>query len=89
MGRPARLRRAEAPQPIRAVATARAGAERRHEQRFYHCADCADPDLFDLCVECCGAVYLKQGTPEAQARCRLQPHPTHVIATHRMVQVAI
>ena len=52
-------------------------------QRFYHCADCADTDLFDLCTTCCASVYLKQGN-----YIQLPPHPTHVFASHRMVQIA-
>ena len=57
--------------------------------RFYHCADCPETTgLFDLCSECCAAVYLKQGTPHAMARAKQLPaHPTHSFASHRMVQI--
>ena len=57
-------------------------------RRYYHCMDCREETgLFDLCTECCAAVYLKQGTPQALARMNLPSHPTHQYATHRMVQV--
>lgn len=57
-------------------------------QRYYHCADCQeDTGLFDLCTECCAAVYLKQGTPAALAKMRLPDHPTHVYETHQMVHI--
>ena len=53
-----------------------------------HCQDCLEETgLFDLCTECCAAIYLKQGTPRALA---MQPpsHPTHAHASHRMAHVA-
>ena len=41
-------------------------------QRYYHCSDCAEATgLFDLCVRCCGAFYLKSG-PALKI-----DHPTH------------
>ena len=55
--------------------------------RYYHCLDCPEETgLFDLCSECCAAVYLKQGSPRAL---KVQPpsHPTHSYAQHRMVHV--
>lgn len=52
-------------------------------QRFYHCTECVDPDLFDLCTTCCAAVYLKQGSLKQP----LPPHPTHNLASHKMVQI--
>jgi hypothetical protein len=57
--------------------------------RFYHCVDCREETgLFDLCVECCGALYLKQGTPRAMSKCRPEAHPTHDFGSHRMIHVA-
>ena len=51
-------------------------------QRYYHCSDCAEATgLFDLCVRCCGAFYLKSG-PALKI-----DHPTHDYETHRMVHV--
>jgi hypothetical protein len=57
--------------------------------RFYHCAECREEQggLFDLCVVCCGAVYLKQGKPELLQRARQLRHPTHNFQTHPMVHV--
>ena len=50
--------------------------------RYYHCADCAEETgLFDVCVRCCGALYLGQGPP-----IRID-HPTHNYETHRMQHV--
>ena len=57
-------------------------------QRFYHCTDCREETgLFDLCTECCAAIYLKQGARAQQT----QPpdHPTHVYSSHRMVHIAL
>jgi len=57
--------------------------------RYYHCMDCAEHQggLFDLCSECCAALYLKQGSPRALAQVRAPAHPTHQYASHRMQQV--
>ena len=58
-------------------------------RRFYHCADCKEDEggLFDLCVPCCGAVYLQQGPPELLQRVRSLSHPTHDVGKHKMVHV--
>ena len=49
--------------------------------RYYHCLDCReDVQLFDLCVRCCGTMYL-QGGPKL-------PHPMHDYTSHRMTHVA-
>lgn len=58
--------------------------------RFYHCTDCPErTGLFDLCTECCAAIYLKKGTPSAMAKSGGPPaHPTHNYQTHRMIHVA-
>ena len=50
--------------------------------RYYHCADCVEATgLFDLCVRCCGAIYLKSGPPIQL------DHPTHDYKLHRMLHV--
>ena len=50
--------------------------------RYYHCVDCREETgLFDLCVRCCGAVYLAQG-----GGMRID-HPTHDYARHKMEHV--
>ena len=58
--------------------------------RYYHCSDCPErTGLFDLCTECCAAIYLKKGTPSAMAKSGGPPvHPTHNYQTHRMIHVA-
>ena len=54
--------------------------------RFYHCQDCQEETgLFDLCSECCAALYLQQGRSVGVQR---PEHPTHDYASHRMLQVA-
>eukprot|EP00325_Prymnesiales_sp_UTEX-LB-985_P004659 CAMPEP_0174703426 /NCGR_PEP_ID=MMETSP1094-20130205/7381_1 /TAXON_ID=156173 /ORGANISM="Chrysochromulina brevifilum, Strain UTEX LB 985" /LENGTH=167 /DNA_ID=CAMNT_0015901349 /DNA_START=72 /DNA_END=572 /DNA_ORIENTATION=- len=56
--------------------------------RFYHCTDCPErTGLFDLCTECCAAIYLKKGTPGAMGRAP-PAHPTHNYQSHRMIHVA-
>lgn len=58
--------------------------------RYYHCEDCKEEEggLFDMCTECCAAVYLRQGSPRAMATvAQLPRHPTHQYATHRMRHV--
>ena len=57
--------------------------------RYYHCRDCAEPRLFDLCTVCTAAAYLKKGTPNAlRAGARaIEAHPGHKFTTHRMVHV--
>ena len=52
--------------------------------RYYHCQDCQEATgLFDLCVRCCGAIYLKShGGPPLKI-----DHPTHDYDTHRMAHV--
>ena len=52
--------------------------------RYYHCADCPEETgLFDLCVRCCGAVYLRQpGAPPIALE-----HPTHDYQRHAMQHV--
>lgn len=48
--------------------------------RYYHCAECQEhTGLFDLCVRCCGAIYLQGG--------RKIPHPTHDYVSHTMQHV--
>lgn len=49
--------------------------------RYYHCADCREETgpLFDLCVRCCGVIYLQGG--------QKLPHPTHNYGTHQMQHV--
>ena len=55
--------------------------------RFYHCADCPEETgLFDLCTECCAAIYLRQGSPRALSM-PVPQHPTHSYESHRMVHV--
>ena len=50
--------------------------------RYYHCYDCQEATgLFDLCVRCCGAIYLKQGAPITVN------HPTHDYNSHRMAHI--
>ena len=49
--------------------------------RYYHCADCIEATgLFDLCVRCCGAIYLQGGAMRID-------HPTHDYQTHRMQHI--
>ena len=56
--------------------------------RYYHCADCREETgLFDLCVVCCGAVYLQQGPPPLLQQARQLRHPTHDFKRHTMVHV--
>ena len=58
--------------------------------RYYHCADCLEETgLFDLCTECCAAIYLKQSTPRAMANARPPNHATHNYSSHRMIHIAI
>jgi hypothetical protein len=53
--------------------------------RYYHCANCQEATgLFDLCTECCAALYLKQGGADVSK----PEHATHDYATHQMVHVA-
>ena len=48
--------------------------------RYYHCANCREETgLFDLCVVCCGQMYLQGG--------KQIPHPTHDYAAHQMIHV--
>ena len=52
-------------------------------RRYYHCADCIEETgLFDLCVRCCGVIYL-----ESHGRPMKLDHPTHDYATHRMLHI--
>ena len=55
--------------------------------RYYHCADCPEETgLFDVCTECCAALYLKQGSPRALSM-GMPDHPTHDYKNHRMVHI--
>jgi len=57
-------------------------------RRYYHCADCREETgLFDICVPCCGAVYLQKGPPHLLSKARALQHPTHSYAAHRMQHV--
>lgn len=48
--------------------------------RYYHCQDCREETgLFDLCVKCCGQIYLQGGQRIA--------HPTHNYGAHVMQHV--
>ena len=50
--------------------------------RYYHCVQCQEETgLFDLCAECCGAIYLKNAVARPH-------HPTHDYVTHQMQHVA-
>ena len=51
--------------------------------RYYHCIDCQEATgLFDLCVRCCGSIYLN-----VQGGLPLVAHPTHDYKSHRMQHV--
>ena len=56
--------------------------------RYYHCLDCPEhTGLFDLCVPCCGRIYLQRvQTSEGLMSPRVS-HPTHDYSTHRMQHV--
>ena len=58
--------------------------------RFYHCSQCREDQggLFDVCVVCCGAFYLQQGTPALLQQARQFRHPTHDFQRHAMVHVS-
>lgn len=59
-------------------------------QRFYHCMECPEASLFDLCVACCASIYLapSKGNTQALEQIKAKPHPTHSISSHSMVHVA-
>ena len=56
--------------------------------RFYHCTQCNDPDLFDLCPTCCAALYLPAGRRPPGLKVPCINHPTHDLAKHHMELVA-
>jgi len=53
-------------------------------QRFYHCAQCADPDLVDLCPSCCAGVYLPPDKRPPGLKAPRLEHPTHDFVNHFM-----
>ena len=57
--------------------------------RYYHCAECREEQggLFDLCIVCAGAAYLRQGAPALLEQARRMRHPTHDFQRHKMVHV--
>jgi len=56
--------------------------------RYYHCTDCREETgLFDLCTECCAAVYLQKGPPQLLAKAKQLQHPTHAFVHHTMQHV--
>ena len=52
--------------------------------RFYHCTQCDDPDLFDLCPACCAAVYLPPDRRPFGLKVPIINHPTHDYVNHFM-----
>ena len=57
---------------------------------FWHCGDCCEPELFDLCARCYAGVYEHRGAAADLARLRKVPritNPAHDLARHRMVHV--
>ena len=64
---------------------------------FYHCTECMDPALFDLCSDCCTAVYLPARqraaasirVDDAALERAIEDHPTHDILMHAMELINI
>jgi len=57
--------------------------------RFYHCVDCHDPEVFDLCAKCCAAVYLPASKRPPSLVVPHIEHPTHDLQSHRMELVSV
>lgn len=56
---------------------------------FFHCSECAEPALFDLCPRCFRGLYEHRGAPMDLARLRRVPaqHPQHDFSLHQMAHV--